>query len=32
MGPGMMEEMEADIRRSWRGELRMARDLMRIDV
>ncbi len=32
MGPAMMDEMVADIRRSWSGELRMAHDLMRIDL
>ena len=32
MGPALMEEAVADIRRSWRGDLRMAHDLMRIDL
>ena len=32
MGPEMMEEMIADIRKSWSGDLRMAHDLMRIDL
>ena len=32
MGPGLMEEVVADIRKNWSGELRMAHDLMRIDV
>jgi len=31
MGPELMEEMVADIRKNWSGELRMAHDLMRID-
>jgi ribonuclease Z len=32
MGTDMMEEMVADIRKNWSGELRMAHDLMRIDI
>jgi len=28
----MMDEMIADIRKSWSGDLRMAHDLMRIDL
>ena len=32
MGPDMMEEMIADIRKNWKGDLRMAHDLMRIDI
>lgn len=32
MGSAMMEEMVADIRKSWKGDLRMAHDLMRIDL
>lgn len=32
VGPGFMEEVVADIRRNWTGELRIAHDLMRIDL
>jgi len=32
MGPEMMDEVVSDIRRSWSGELRLAHDLMRIDL
>ena len=32
MGPEMMGEMITDIRKSWLGDLRMAHDLMRIDL
>ncbi|MCZ6887308.1 MAG: MBL fold metallo-hydrolase, partial [Gammaproteobacteria bacterium] len=32
MGPELMEEMVTDIRKNWSGELRMAHDLMRIDL
>ncbi len=32
MGPALMEEMITDIRKNWSGDLRMAHDLMRIDV
>lgn len=32
MGPELMEEMVADIRKNWSGDLRMAHDLMRIDL
>ena len=31
-GPEMMEEMIGDIRKNWKGDLRMAHDLMRIDI
>jgi ribonuclease Z len=32
MGPHLMEEMVSDIRKNWSGELRMAHDLMRVDL
>jgi ribonuclease Z len=32
VGPGFMEEVVHDIRRNWHGELRIAHDLMRIDI
>ena len=32
MGTEMMEEMVIDIRKNWKGDLRMAHDLMRIDL
>ncbi len=32
MGTEMMEEMVSDIRKNWKGDLRMAHDLMRIDL
>ena len=32
MGNELMEEMVADIRKNWKGDLRMAHDLMRIDL
>jgi ribonuclease Z len=32
MGPGFMEDVVADIRKTWKGELRIAHDLMRIDL
>lgn len=31
-GPELIEGMVADIRKNWKGELRMAHDLMRIDL
>ena len=32
MGPQLMEDVVADIRKQWKGELRIAHDLMRIDL
>ena len=32
IGPGFMEDVVADIRKTYRGELRLARDGMRIDL
>jgi ribonuclease Z len=32
VGPQFMEEVVTDIRRTYKGPLRMARDLMRIDL
>ena len=32
MGPSFMEEVVDDIRTTWKGELRIAHDLMRIDL
>lgn len=32
VGPGLMEEVVDDIRKNWKGELRIAHDLMRIDI
>jgi len=32
IGPAFMEDVVADIRRTWKGELRIAHDLMRIDL
>lgn len=32
MGPGLMDDVVAEIRRNWTGELRIAHDLMRIDL
>ena len=32
VGPEFMEDVVADIRKNWSGELRMAHDLMRIDL
>lgn len=32
MGPHLMDEVARDIRKNYRGELRLAHDLMRIDV
>jgi ribonuclease Z len=32
IGPGFMEDVVAGIRERWKGELRLAHDLMRIDV
>lgn len=32
MGPGFMEDVVTDIRKNWKGELRIAHDLMRIDL